>query len=402
MDAGLYSRSKVPFIGTSNLTFSRAQSLLCKVLAADLMVERTVAARRLCEEIGDKAAFALAQRNHVASSIAHALIDAMGVEQVPRHWRQVHLEAESRISAYLTELDHVARRLSEDGVRVILLENGALARAVYPCPGCFDFDDLDLLVDKTQNPIIHQVLTSLGYTAPADSLAIQGLPDSSNGRVEYARMLPGGCTSRLNIQWSLVARRWFDQKREPDFESLMERSLTIPNSLVRMLGPEDSLFQLSVHSASHTYVREPGILVHLDIERFLRQTTVNWDVFAALVERYRVKTSVYFSLLIPKILFQTPIPDRVLDRLKPPAWKEQLIRRWLVRIGLFDPDDRKFSHAGHILFNALLHDDLGGIWRAVFPSRSWMRERYAVSNDMLLPLYHGLRLFNLVFRRLST
>jgi len=169
-----------------------------------------------------------------------------------------------------------------------------------------------------------------------------------------------------------------------------------------MLCPEDNLFQLCVHNASHGYVRKPGILLHLDVERFVRRVPIDWQKFTNLVESYEVKTSSYFSLAIPKALFDTPIPDEVLAQLRPTIWKERLIPRWLNRAGLFNPDEKKFSKPGYILFTALLYDDLKGLWRGIFPDQQWMRQRYDIRRRWQLPYYHARRLANLALRRVST
>jgi len=190
--------------------------------------------------------------------------------------------------------------------------------------------------------------------------------------------------------------------QEPSAEELMARSIPIPGTTVRLLAPEDNLLQVALHTAKHTYVRAPGFRLHLDVERIVRAyPDLDWDLFVQRVKALQVKTAVYFSLLIPHDLFGTPIPEPVFAALRPPAWKERLIVRWLNRVGLFNPHERKFSKIGYILFNALLYDDIAGLWRAVFPDAGWMRERYGFQRRCLLPYYHIKRLGDLAFRRVN-
>jgi hypothetical protein len=381
---------------------SSADLLLCKVLASGDSGSRVAAITTLRQALGDERVFKLAKANDVVPPLAHAFMDILGSDNIPAYWRQSHEETYRRISTFLEELDRIAARLGEKEVTVLLIENGALARVIYPCPGCFTFGDLDLLVQRKQIPTVHRVLTSAGYRARASKSLPQDLPDLSNGRAEYGRMLGGSYTMRLNIQWSLVARRWFEATREPAVEDLLERSTPIEGSAARMLCPEDNLFQLAIHNASHAYVRKPGIRLHLDIDRFVNYARINWDEFMDLVMRYQVRTTAYFSLAIPKTLFHTPIPDTVLARLKPPGWKERLISWWLQKVGLFNPDEKKFSRVGYVIFKALLYDDLKGLWRGIFPNKHWMRERYRIKDDKRLPLFYVKRLMDLTFRRTGT
>lgn len=379
---------------------STSEELLCNVLADCEPEARKDAARRFIEKLGDENAFSLAQKNDVSSVVAHALIDAYGAEDVPAHWVRVHEENYNRISAYLSEIDRVAERLAEEGITIVLLENGALAKAVYPCPGCFKFGDMDLLIRKDQLAAAHKIIISEGYKTKNDNfLMAHGITE---GRIVYERMLQISYPMRLNLQCLLVARRWFDATHEPDVDTLMKRSVSIAGSQVRILCAEDNLYQFAIHNVSHAYVRKPGLSLHLDIDRFVRRISFDWNKFIELVKRYKVKTSVFFSLAIPKILFKTPIPDHVLECLKPPQWKVQLITKWLQKAGLFNPDEKKFGRIGYIIFTILLYDHFKDFLRGIFPDQAWMREKYGVSGKIGLFVSYFRRIMDLTFRRLNT
>jgi hypothetical protein len=182
----------------------------------------------------------------------------------------------------------------------------------------------------------------------------------------------------------------------------MARSVPIPGTAVRLLAPPDNLLQVALHTAKHTYVRAPGYRLHTDVDRIVRRQPIDWDAVVATVEALQVRTAVYFSLAIPRALFHTPIPDAVLERLRPPAWKERLMTAWLQRAGLFNPDERKFSKIGFIVFTALLYDDLGGLRRAILPDPAWMRSHYADGGNVSLPRLYWRRLVNLVTKRNAT
>ncbi len=107
----------------------------------------------------------------------------------------------------------------------------------------------------------------------------------------------------------------------------------------------------------------------------------------------------FYSLAIPRMLLDTPVPWSVLEALAPAAWRRRLITGQLRSAGLFDPDARKFSNPAYMLFNALLYDDLGGLWRAVVPDADWMRQRYDIAHDAVLPAYHLRRWADLLWRR---
>lgn len=345
----------------------------------------------------------MAKNNRVEPIVAHTLIDALGRDNVPTHWLKAHEENFSRISAYLAELDYISNKLAEENVSLIALKNGGIARGIYPCPGCCPMGDLDVLLERKHFRKAHQILLSHDYhfefRSPLEEPDIKAAEKS--GGAEYWKILSNGDKLWFELQWRAVAGRWIRPEQEPSSEDLMKRSVPVSGTSVRILFPEDNLLQVALHTAKHSYLRAPGIRLHTDVDRIVRYQSIDWNVFLKYALNFQVKTAVYFSLAIPKTLFGTPIPDEVLVRLKPPVWKEKLISSRIKKAGLFNPDERKFGGLGYILFNVLLYDDLNGLWKAVFPNRIWMKERYGFKNNFLLPAYYLSRLKDLLFRRIS-
>jgi hypothetical protein len=382
---------------------SDSEALLCDVLA-DCAPEARKEAARFIEELGDKKAFSLAQANGVSSIVAHALMDAFGAENVSLHWVRVHEENFRCISAYLAEIDRVAGILAGDGIQLVALKNGGIARGIYPCPGCCPMGDLDVLVEKCHFRRSHKILLDDGYQfefrSPLEEAELEAA--ERDGGAEYWKILPGGEKLWFELQWRPVAGRWIRPDQEPDSEELMNRSVPISGTDVRMLSPEDNLLQVALHTAKHTYVRAPGFRLHLDVIRIVKGQTIDWDVFVKRVLDLQVKTPVFFSLAIPKILFKTSIPDELIERLKPPQWKVKIITKWLQKVSLFNPDEKKFSRIGYIIFTILLYDDLKGLLRGSFPDQAWMREKYGVSGKIDLFVSYFRRLIDLAFRRVNT
>ena len=166
---------------------------------------------------------------------------------------------------------------------------------------------------------------------------------------------------------------------------MLARSTPIPGSHARLLSPEDNLLQVALHTAKHSYVREPGFRLHFDVERIVRQQSVDWEQFLERVSSCQVKTPVFFSLALPHVLFDTPVPKEVLEELAPRAWRRKLVGGWVRRIGLLESRESKFHVVSFCLFHMLLYDGLRHVVGAIFPNSAWMRERYGISSAALLP-----------------
>jgi hypothetical protein len=386
---------------TVDLQFSNVELLLCRAVADTEDALRAAAAHELRRELGDDKLLALTAKNDVTPHVAHALIKDNPSAELLTPWHAAHERNAQRISAYLQELDAIAALLGRDGIPLVALKNGGIARGIYPCPGCCPMGDLDVLVEKRHFRRAHRLLLAESYNfefrSPLEEAELEAAEQGGGG--EYWKMLPGGEKLWFELQWRPVAGRWIRPDQEPSAEELMARSVPIEGTAVRLLSPEDNLLQVALHTAKHTYVRAPGFRLHTDVDRIARRQPVDWQLFLKRVHKLQVKTAVYFSLAIPQMLFDTPIPEDVLREIKPTRRKEQLIARWLQRAGIFNPDEQKFSSPGYIAFTSLLYDDLSGLRRALLPDSEWMHERYGFSNKLLLPYYHVRRMADLAFKR---
>lgn len=360
--------------------------------------------RKLYAPECDETLWQSAVLNRVEPIVGHALMDAWGVDNIPARWVNIHQKNCDRISAYLSELDDVAAELQQRGIPLVALKNGGIARGIYPCLGCCPMGDLDVLVDKGDFRRAHDILQEHGFEfnfrSPLEKVNLNYAEQS--GGAEYYKTLENVGRLWFELQWRPVAGRWIRPDQEPSAEELIANSLCITGTMVRLLMPDDNLLQVALHTAKHSYIRAPGIRLHIDVDRIVRRQLINWDRFLLHVRALAVKTPVYYSLAIPKGLFNTPIPDHVLDFLRPPAWKEQMTTKWLKRAGFFNPDEKKFGRLGYMLFTVFLYDDLKGLWQAIFPDSAWMSERYSVTSHWILPIYYLKRLSDLAFRRMNT
>ena len=383
------------------MKLTREEKYLCDILSDVAPTTKSEAIRLFRSYLASTEAFSLAKSNQVASLVAHVLFDSFGESKVSPHWQEAHRETYQRISSYLSELDRIAVILAKEGIPLVALKNSGIARGMYPCPGCCPMGDIDVLVERCHFYQAHQILVNEGYELsfkPPYKEANFNVSEA-NGVAEYSKLLSSGESLWFEMHWRPVTGRWIRPDQEPSAEELLSRSTPIPGTAARLLAPEDNLLQVALHTAKHSYVRAPGFRLHTDVDRIVRRQPIDWEVFLARVQALQVKTPVYFSLVIPKELFGTPIPEAVLKTLRPARWKYALITSMINRAGLFNPDERKFGKLSYILFSALLYDDLTGLIRAIFPGKLWMRERYSVKNNFMLPIIYLQRLVDLTFRR---
>lgn len=383
---------------TENLTTS--ERFLCGVLThVDYLDCGRIKA--LFSEAGSETLFQLCQHNKIESIAANALQHCLGTDQTPSYWLDAHTEMKQRIDSYMQALDQAAKLLSEHQIDMVALKNSGITRGLYPHYGACPMGDIDVLVRKQDFRKAHKVLVESGYEMKFRSPLEEENIDKAEqgGGAEYAVKLPNGENLWFELQWRPVAGRWIRPDQEPGADELMDRAINIQGSKAKLLSPEDNLLQVCLHTAKHTYVRAPGFRLHTDVDRIVRACEIDWDLFTRRVLALEVKTATFFSLALASDLLGTPIPSQVLSQLKPGRWKVYVISKWLQRVGLFDPDGKKWSRIGYIIFVSLLYDSLAGFAKGVIPDSAWMTKRYGIKNAWLLPFYYVYRLVDLAWKR---
>lgn len=368
---------------------------LCLAIKDNRSQEDITKLMLLYEELGDDSIWSYSKENKVQSIVAHTFLEIINKRDLSQKWNRAHEENYTRISSYLAELDRVAELLIKFDIRIAVIENAAVARGIFSCPGCFEFGDVDILVFDEDFPMVGKVLLDNGYVDHNNATKLE------NRRI-YAADISAGKNIfpfRINMQKSLVARKWFNTDQEPTFQEIFSRALVVNDSHVLMLCPEDNLFQICIHNSAHSYVRKPGIRLHLDIDRVVNRSDIDWDIFLNQVSKYKVNTRAYFSLMIPKILFNTPVPDAVFDRLTVPTWKRKFLLKWICMLGLFNLNDKKFGKVEFIFFSIMMYDNFMGFLISIVPSSDYLMKKYGFKNPLLVPYFHVKRLMDLVIKR---
>lgn len=389
-----------PFLSSR---LSAVERLFCLALAADEHLHRSEIPA-LYKEVGDDALWEFTEREGSSCIVASALIAALGESNTPTRWKDAANMVRKRLTLYMEQLDRVSAALDSAGVRLVALKNSGIARAIHrDLAGC-PMGDIDALVSPRNFRRAHGIMEDLGYELGDRSpFKVTDLDEAErHGGAEYTYRLSDGSILWLELQWRPVAGRWIRPDQEPAAADLLERSVPIGGTAARVLAPEDNLLQVCLHTAKHSYVRAPGFRLHTDVDRIVRSCPIDWTQFCDRVEKTGVRTAVFLSLKLPTDLLRTPVPPQVLDRLDIAPRKHAFMLDWLVRVGLFGPEKRKWSKVGYIFFNLCLYDSMNGVLRAIIPDADWMIARYHVKRRWTLPFWYGFRAFELVTKRART
>lgn len=317
---------------------------------------------------------------HELDGVVGACAVSLGLD-LHEDWKKEYERQKKRQEFLMNKAIEICRIMDENGIPMAVLKNGGimigLMHNAVKCP----MEDIDSLVKKKDFYKAHEILLSQGFKFKFRSeFEFEKLDKAfRDGSTEYYVEMSDGEKIWFELAWRAVAGRWIRPDLEPDTDGFIERSNMPTGTKVHVLSPEDNLLQVCIHTAKHSYVRAPGLRLHMDVDRIVAHTQIDWKLFIENVNATHVRKSTYLSLLIPGVLFGTQIPQWVLNELKPKSADKLL--KLLGKAGLPHPHERKFSKIQFLRFQMALYDSLGDMWHTLYPGQAWMRERYGCKNS---------------------
>jgi hypothetical protein len=336
-------------------------------------------------------------QRHEVTSIVYKPLSLFYKNPLPSFWEEEYLRVKYQISFMLERTRFIGTKLAESGIPIVILKNGGIALQLMDDAALCPMGDIDSLVRKEDFRKAHDVILENGFKFKFRSeFEDENIENAFfDGGTEYSFENENGEKMWLELSHRAISGRWIRLDKEPKTELLIKNSQFIPDTNLRVLSPEDNLLQVSIHTAKHSYVREPGFRLHLDVDRIVSRLNIDWHLFIQKVNETGCKTAVYFSLFLSKALFDTQIPDNVLEALKPEISKGKRILRMIENAGIMEPADDKFNRVEFIRFQLSLYDSQKDAFRVILPSIEWLKEKYSFKSSLLVPFYLGLRIIDL-------
>ena len=335
---------------------------------------------------------------HEMDGVVASHILELGLLELPEYWQEAYGKGKAHLGFLKQKAADICEIMDKNGIRMVVLKNGGIMSDMVQDPAACPMEDIDSLVKKSDFKKAHQILMDNGFLFEFRSEFEEEDLEAAfrDGSTEYRIKTPAGDDMWFELAWRAVAGRWIRRDLEPDADALIEDSYCADGTKVGILSAEDNLLQVSVHTAKHSYVRAPGLRLHLDVERIVAHKQIDWALFLKKVSDAHVKTSTYYSLYLAKMLFGTPVPEDVLAALRPGKGKEQRILKLISNAGLLHPRQHKFSKLQFLAFQTSLYDSFADAWFVLCPKNGGLKEIYGYKNSLLTPYYLVLRALDLV------
>lgn len=344
-------------------------------------------ARRLCRAltgvvtpatIADAAAlWASAANDDVDVLFAARLLEAAG--PLPGDLRR---RAEQRIAdAHLRdllrhrELCRISAAFADAGIQVLLLKGAGLAATLYPAPHLRPSRDVDLFIDRASLDGAAGALAACGYRRMRE-------PDGDLARAQYhyVRADSEGLNHFVDLHWRVSDARPFGDALP--FADAWRRSVAVPSigAAARTLGDTDALLLACIHRIAHHH-DAPDLRWLLDIHLLAgRLAADEWMEFVDRAGVARMGAVVARGLALAQDRFGTVVPTGLITRLGRSATIEASARFIGGGARFVDVVRADLASVGRWADRARL------LQEHLFPSRRYMRARYAGAPAWLLPL----------------
>lgn len=209
------------------------------------------------------------------------------------------------------KLHRILKLFETRGIDVVPFKGPVLAASLYGNLALRNFDDLDLLVKKSDVPAARELLMSLEYRP---QLQLTGPQERSFRESQCQYLFENDETGvSVELHWAIAPKFFsFPLKAETLWQHLGRDSLG--GSTILTLSPEDLLLVLCVHGAKHLWDRLAWIC---DVAELVRsQTRLDWDLVTGQALRLGSARILFLGLYLANKLLETPLPKEISKRVQ--------------------------------------------------------------------------------------
>ncbi len=257
------------------------------------------------------------------------------------------------------------------GFQTILLKGISLFGTVYQDPGLRHLGDIDLLIRKEDYPEVRKSLESADYVFDDD---LQMLVDPRNlNSIMCHKKSPGPPQPILHIHWHLINTTLPFHLCNPqiDLDAIWTQSEALPShSNMRVMSPIHQIIYYAFHHFKHSFDRL--IRLHdLDLTIRYYERSFHWPEVLDETRRFNLTRTLYYPLLVARQMLSTPIPESIIEGLRPRklTFLERRMLQCLLRGGK--------PIYGHLTVYLALqkgpHNKLRFLYRCFFPSLAGRR-----------------------------
>lgn len=324
-----------------------------------------------------------AERNQIKPFVAYSICEMIPSDTMNDPWNDLLERNKSRVHKLYSALLKVAAQFEKFSIKWAVIENAGIMFGSNLPMATFCAGDFDLVVEEGRWDDVNRAFANVGFE-------LNSRRNRNTSRREYKCELDSGEVLWLNACSVPFERIWLPIEYKNRTQDWLQRRITSPRyPEIYILSPEDALTWVAIHTSMHSYVRSPGLRLHVDVDRCVRDNDIDWDLFLYEVHAVGLPTRVFVSLSMAVGLLQTPIPDSVLEALYPGDSRSKQISHLLSQEGVCVSSKKKLPPEKTLTLDALLNEQGKLSWakNIVLPSSSWLKNQFYSTEESNKPLW---------------
>lgn len=309
-------------------------------------------------------------RKHSVLSYAYYSFKETSASLVPDKYSEIFKTSfnnrRSKNVKALEELIKILQLFKKANIKNIILKGPYLAENIYPRPEMRAYDDIDVLVQKKNVERCKEIISQLGYEQIGD----KGGLFEKQGRAQYHFRKSN---KEMDLHWEPINNKWY-----PNVSSFFEehiwqeaRQINFKNATTWELSPEVLLTYQCIHLSIHHKFEK--LIWFKDVDVVLRAAKIDWSSFIKKVKKYNLATYSYYALLFTRQLFSSPVPESVLEEIRPKYLSARIFEYLLNRENFFRLHDKKRKLAVQVwrICRDTFTERLKAFYWRFFPSIEW-------------------------------
>ena len=287
----------------------------------------------------------------VTPMVAHMLLQDEYSQYVPEPYQERLMRIlHDNINKHIIlseELVKILAVLHQSEIEVIALKGSVLAKQLYVNPEIRPISDIDILIREQDIPKTEKIILEAGYNFSNDKHDIK----HPFHRVFFKQsQLP----IMLEAHWDLDDSRITDFPVTDIWNRSQEREFQ--HNKLRVLSPEDTLIYLSSN-----LFRDNGQQLRYvcDITALIikHKNNINWNYLTNQTRLLGINTQTYYALKWAHEICEAPLPNELIQSMKPPFFRRRLIE-FLMNYGtIFAPiQPKKIRLEANALIQSLMMD----------------------------------------------
>ena len=295
---------------------SKNEARLLALLVSERDPSETSELHNLCASVDWNNVAQLAQRNGVSGLISPRVAELRETGLIPEPCARLIESNAMTVAASSLAIDIQLKRLfalaAEHEIPLIVLKGAAVANLLYPRPHARQAGDIDLLCKEEDYTRFFDVLVEAGYVTDGE----RELPSACSTLETAFEQKFHPPDSRILIELHLDSIKL--GIKPANATSIWDRAIpvSVGDSTVQSLGPQDLAFMLSVHLHRHGFDR---LAWFKDIDLLIRKygATIDWDAVVEDARREGATASLWLTFDALEKLLGTPVPEGLLEKVRP-------------------------------------------------------------------------------------